>query len=92
MTNIKIVDVVFEGNGYMMEAATKDSGTVVYRSKGVYCSPRACGKRISRGAYYLYLRGEGRMCCPCAIRLGALERVDDDRSWELTQDLSTVPF
>ena len=73
--NIVIVDVIFEDNGYRLEAATKASGTTVHISRGVNCSPRACGERIPRGVYYLYLRGEGRMCCPCAIRLGALERV-----------------
>lgn len=78
MTNIQIVDVVHDGKGYKLEAATKASGTDIYRSRGVNCSPHACGQKIPRGAYYLYLRGEGRMCCRCAIRLGALEEVPSD--------------
>lgn len=76
MTNIKIVDVVYDGQGYMLEASTKASGTDVCRSRGVNCSPRACGKRIPRGEYYLYLRGEGRMCLRCAKNLGAIEPVE----------------
>lgn len=81
MTNIRLVDVVFEGEGYMLDAASKASGTKVARAtRKLDCNPRAHGEGghgvIKSGDCFIYQRGEGRMCCRCAIGLGALEKVD----------------
>jgi hypothetical protein len=71
VTNIRLVDVVFEGAGYKLGEADKAAGVKVVRSRGAVCDMRHCA--IPRNAYYLYSRRDGRICCRCAINLGALE-------------------
>lgn len=77
MTNIRIVDVVYDGQGYRLDDGSKAVGTRVCRAtKQLQCPPRGCGRSIKRGDYYLYCRGEGRMCLRCAKNLMAIVPVE----------------
>lgn len=77
MANIKLVAVVFEGDGYNLSETDQSSRIQVVRAgRPVSCGLNGCS--IPRNAYYLYSRSEGRLCCRCAIRLGALEKVPAD--------------
>lgn len=78
---IGVCDVVYDGRAYNLEAASRAIGTRVSRAtRRLDCNPRAHGPNgrgaIKSGDYFIWLRGEGRMCCRCAIGLGALEPVE----------------
>lgn len=73
--NLTLVDVIFEDAGYILVADDCVAGTRVCRaSKPVVCGLYDCV--IPRHGYYLYARTGGRLCCRCAITLGALVKVE----------------
>jgi hypothetical protein len=74
MTNIKIVDVLHEGQGFTLSRTDLAARVRVVRSRGAFCGLNGCA--IPKGAYYLYSRSEGRLCVPCGVLLGALVPVE----------------
>lgn len=73
-------DLTYRGRDYRLEAMTRASGTRAGRAmKRFDCdAPTHEGERvraIGTRQPYLWKQGEGRMCIPCSLALGAIEPV-----------------